>query len=124
VDLAGFRFVFKGATGHAGPNYVADRGTVEVTAPAGTALTLHPEKRKYNAAGVGMTEAAVRSGVLGDLYVSLGEYLGGQAWSVRVYYKPFVGWLWAGGALMALGGLLAASDRRYRRATAAAEAGA
>jgi cytochrome c-type biogenesis protein CcmF len=120
VDLAGFRFVFKGATGHAGPNYVADRGTVEVTAPDGTALTLHPEKRKYNAAGVGMTEAAVRSGVLGDLYVSLGEYLGGQAWSVRVYYKPFVGWLWAGGALMALGGLLAASDRRYRRATAAA----
>jgi cytochrome c-type biogenesis protein CcmF len=114
VDLAGYRFVFKGATGHAGPNYVADRGTVEVKAPDGSTLTLHPEKRKYNAAGVGMTEAAVRSGVLGDLYVSLGEYLGGQAWSVRVYYKPFVGWLWAGGALMALGGLLAAFDRRYR----------
>jgi cytochrome c-type biogenesis protein CcmF len=124
VDLAGYRFVFKGATGHAGPNYVADRGTVEVTTPDGSALTLYPEKRKYNATGVGMTEAAVRSGVLGDLYVSLGEYLGGQAWSVRVYYKPFVGWLWAGGALMALGGLLAASDRRYRRATAAAEADA
>jgi cytochrome c-type biogenesis protein CcmF len=115
VDLAGHRFVFKGATGHTGPNYVADRATMEVTAPDGRSFTLYPEKRKYNATGVGMTEAALRSGVLGDLYVSLGEHLGGKAWSVRVYHKPFVGWLWAGGALMALGGLLAASDRRYRR---------
>jgi cytochrome c-type biogenesis protein CcmF len=118
VDLAGHRFVFKGATGRAGPNYVADRATMEVTAPDGRSFTLYPEKRKYNATGVGMTEAALRTGVLGDLYVSLGEHLGGQAWSVRVYHKPFVGWLWAGGALMALGGLLAASDRRYRRAAA------
>jgi cytochrome c-type biogenesis protein CcmF len=115
VDLAGHRFVFKGATGHEGPNYVADRATMEVTAPDGGSFTLYPEKRKYNATGVGMTEAALRSGALGDLYVSLGEHLGGHAWSVRVYHKPFVGWLWAGGALMALGGLLAASDRRYRR---------
>ena len=115
VDLAGYRFVFRGATGQAGPNYVADRGTVEVTAPDGRSFTLYPEKRKYNATGVGMTEAAVRTGVQGDLYVSLGEHLGGRAWSVRLYHKPFVGWLWAGGALMALGGLLAVSDRRYRR---------
>jgi cytochrome c-type biogenesis protein CcmF len=119
VDLAGHRFVFKGATGRPGPNYVADRATVEVKAPDGGAFVLYPEKRKYNATGVGMTEAAVRTGVLGDLYVSLGEHLGGTAWSVRVYHKPFVGWLWAGGALMALGGLLAASNRRYRRGTAA-----
>ena len=122
VDLAGHRFVFKGATGHPGPNYVADRATVEVTTPGGGSFVLYPEKRKYNATGAGMTEAAVRTGVLGDLYVSLGEHLGGKAWSVRVYHKPFVGWLWAGGALMALGGLLAASDRRYRRAPAPAEA--
>jgi cytochrome c-type biogenesis protein CcmF len=122
VDLAGHRVVFRGATGHPGPNYVADRATMEVTAPDGRQFTLYPEKRKYNATGVGMTEAALRSGVLGDLYVSLGEHLGGHAWSVRVYHKPFVGWLWAGGALMALGGLLAASDRRYRRAPAGEEA--
>jgi cytochrome c-type biogenesis protein CcmF len=122
VDLAGHRFVFRGATGRAGPNYVADRATMEVTAPDGRTFTLYPEKRKYNATGVGMTEAALRSGVLGDLYVSLGEHLGGHAWSVRVYHKPFVGWLWVGGGLMALGGLLAASDRRYRRAAAGNEA--
>jgi cytochrome c-type biogenesis protein CcmF len=114
VDLAGHRFVFKGAVGHPGPNYVADRATIEVTAPDGALITLHPEKRKYNATGAGMTEAAVHSRLSGDLYVSLGEHLGGRAWSVRVYHKPFVGWLWAGAALMALGGLLAASDRRYR----------
>jgi cytochrome c-type biogenesis protein CcmF len=122
VELAGHRFVFKGATGRAGPNYVADRATMEVTAPDGRTFTLYPEKRKYNATGVGMTEAALRSGVLGDLYVSLGEHLGGHAWSVRVYHRPFVGWLWAGGALMALGGLLAASDRRYRQPPGGAEA--
>jgi cytochrome c-type biogenesis protein CcmF len=122
VDLAGHRFVFEGAAGRTGPNYVADRATIEVRTPDGRSFELHPEKRKYNATGVGMTEAALRSGVLGDLYVSLGEHLGGKAWSVRVYHKPFVGWLWAGGVLMALGGLLAASDRRYRHAPAPAEA--
>ncbi|MCU0970830.1 MAG: heme lyase CcmF/NrfE family subunit [Gammaproteobacteria bacterium] len=115
VDLAGYRFTFKGATAHTGPNYVADRGAVEVTSPGGETLSLHPEKRKYNATGTGMTEAAVHSTAFGDLYVSMGEFLGGQAWTVRVYHKPFVGWLWAGAALMALGGSVAASDRRYRR---------
>lgn len=118
VDLAGYRFTFRGATAETGPNYVADRGLVEVTRIDGTGptLPLHPEKRKYNASGMAMTEAALRSGLLGDLYVSLGDYLGGQAWSLRVYHKPFVGWLWAGAFLMALGGALAASDRRYRLA--------
>jgi cytochrome c-type biogenesis protein CcmF len=118
VDLAGYRFAFRGATAETGPNYVADRGVVEVTRVGGTGptLTLYPEKRKYNASGMAMTEAALRSGAFGDLYVSLGDYLGGQAWSLRVYYKPFVGWLWAGAFLMALGGALAASDRRYRLA--------
>jgi cytochrome c-type biogenesis protein CcmF len=115
VDLAGYRFTFKGATAQTGSNYVADRGTVEVASPGGETLVLYPEKRKYNATGTGMTEAAMHSTLFGDLYVSMGEFLGGQAWSVRVYHKPFIGWLWGGAALMALGGALAASDRRYRR---------
>jgi cytochrome c-type biogenesis protein CcmF len=63
-----------------------------------------------------MTEAAITSGLLRDLYVSLGEPVDGGAWSVRIYYKPFVVWIWAGCAIMALGGLLALSDRRYRLA--------
>ena len=75
--------------------------------------TLHPEKRVYNASGMPMTEAAIESGPFGDRYVSLGEPVEGGAWSVRIYIKPFVTWIWGGCILMALGGFLALSDRRY-----------
>ena len=77
---------------------------------------IYPEKRSYNVQQMPMTEAAIHSGWLGDLYVSLGEPAGGGAWSVRVHDKPFVVWIWAGCFIMAFGGLLALSDRRYRRA--------
>ena len=63
-----------------------------------------------------LTEAAIKNMLTGDLYVSLGEPVDGGAWSVRVYHKPFVTWIWGGCLLMALGGLLALSDRRYRGA--------
>jgi len=84
--------------------------------------TLYPEKRLYNAGGQPMTEAAIENMVAGDLYVSLGEPVDGGAWSVRVYHKPFVTWIWAGFLVMALGGLLALSDRRYRTASRREEA--
>ena len=74
---------------------------------------MYPEKRNYTASGNVMTETAIDSGLFRDLYVSLGEAVGSGAWSVRVYYKPFVGWIWWGALLMALGGGLAVSDRRY-----------
>ena len=74
---------------------------------------MYPEKRNYTASGNVMTETAIDSGLFRDLYVSLGEPVGSGAWSVRVYYKPFVGWIWWGALLMALGGGLAVSDRRY-----------
>ena len=74
---------------------------------------MYPEKRNYNARGDVMTETAIDSGLFRDLYVSLGEPVAEGAWSVRVYYKPFVGWIWYGALLMALGGGLAVSDRRY-----------
>jgi cytochrome c-type biogenesis protein CcmF len=61
-----------------------------------------------------MTEAAIDTGFTRDLYVSLGDSLGASAWTVRVHYKPFIDWIWGGCLLMALGGMLAASDRRYR----------
>ena len=82
---------------------------------------MRPEKRLYKVQQMPMTEAAIDSGFWRDLYVSLGEPLNEAQteWSVRVYYKPFVPWLWAGGLLMALGGLLAALDRRYRKASGA-----
>jgi len=76
---------------------------------------LNPEKRQYNASGMPMTEASIRTGLFGDLYVSLGEPIPDtNAWAVRVYIKPFVDWIWFGCFMMALGGILAISDRRYR----------
>ena len=81
---------------------------------------LYPAKRRYNAGGQTMTESGIDIGFTRDLYVSLGEPLSGDAWSVRIYHRPFVRWIWAGGFIAALGGLIALSDKRYyrRRATA------
>jgi cytochrome c-type biogenesis protein CcmF len=114
VTVAGYAFRFEGAQDFAGPNYRGVRGAVAVTRDGRAVALLEPEKRMYRVQQNPMTEAAIASGPLRDLYVSLGEPVSGGAWSVRVYYKPFVAWIWAGCAIMALGGLLAISDRRYR----------
>ncbi len=101
-----------------GPNYIAQRGDVELSKDGKVLRHLSPEKRNYFSSTMPMTETAIDSGFTRDLYVSLGEPLDGNgaasAWSVRVYYKPFVTWIWGGCLLMAFGGALAASDRRYR----------
>jgi len=114
IAVGGFKLRFDGTTEVRGPNYGAMRGGFDVTRNCEHVTTLRPEKRLYNASGQPMTEAAIANRVTGDLYVSLGEPVDGGAWSVRVYHKPFVTWIWAGCLLMALGGLLALSDRRYR----------
>jgi cytochrome c-type biogenesis protein CcmF len=120
VELAGYRFTFQGVREIPGPNYLAGRGTIEVE-KSGSRFVLHPEKRIYNASGMPMTEAGIDYGIFRDVYVSLGEMLENGAWTVKVYHKPFVDWLWGGAFLMALGGALAASDRRYRIALRTAE---
>jgi cytochrome c-type biogenesis protein CcmF len=107
-------FSFGGVRDVQGPNYRAARGTVTVTDKGRPVVTLHPEKRHYPATQSTMTEADIDVGLTRDLYVSLGEAVDGGAWIVRVYVKPFVDWIWGGCLVMALGGLLAASDRRYR----------
>ena len=104
-----------------GPNYTALRATVSVTRDGRSVTVLHPEKRVYRVQRMPMTEAAIDTNPLRDLYVSLGESLGGEAWAVRIHHKPFVVWIWLGCVLMALGGLLAASDRRYALRLAAPE---
>jgi cytochrome c-type biogenesis protein CcmF len=117
VTVSGYTFRFDGVTSEPGPNYRAARGTVTVLREGRPVEALHPEKRTYNVQQMPMTEAAIDTSPFRDIYVSLGEPAGsGGAWSVRVYYKPFVVWIWAGCAIMALGGLLALSDRRYRLA--------
>jgi cytochrome c-type biogenesis protein CcmF len=100
-----------------GANYKASRAIFDVSKNGKHDTTLSPEKRMYVSGGMPMTNAAIDSGVFGDRYVSLGEPVGDNAWSVRIYSKPFVTWLWAGCMFMALGGFLALSDRRYRAAT-------
>jgi len=99
-----------------GPNYRAMRGTMEVTREGRTVATLYPEKRLYRSQEMPMTEAGIASGLLRDLYVSLSEPINEQAdaWIVHITIKPYVNWIWGGCLLMGLGGLLAASDRRYR----------
>jgi cytochrome c-type biogenesis protein CcmF len=116
MAVAGFTFRFDGVTDTTGPNYRAARGSFDVSRDGSHVGTMHPEKRVYNAGGMPMTEAAIDSSPIGDRYVSLGEPVDGGAWSVRIYHKPFVTWIWFGCILMALGGLLALSDRRYRAA--------
>ncbi len=116
VEAGGYVFRFDGVTDIQGPNYQAARGQVVIKKNDRIVDELFPEKRNYNASGMPMTEAAIDTGFFGDLYVSLGEPIpdSNGAWAVRVYVKPFVDWIWAGCVLMALGGVFAISDRRYR----------
>ncbi len=118
VQEGPYTFVFRGVGERTGANFTARRGEVEVLRNGEFLRFLHPEKRIYNVQRNTMTEAAIDAGLFRDLYVALGEPLDdsadGQAWAVRLYYKPFVRWLWLGPIFMALGAAVAASDRRYR----------
>ncbi len=116
VAAGGYEFRFNGVTESEGPNYIAGVGHVTVSHDGKIVGELTPEKRQYNVSGMPLTEAAIQTGVFRDLYVSLGEAIpeSDGAWAVRVYIKPFIDWIWAGCFLMALGGILAVSDRRYR----------
>jgi cytochrome c-type biogenesis protein CcmF len=114
VTVGGHLFKFMGVSNVNGPNYKAARGEFQVSKDAGAVKLLHPEKRTYASSEMPMTEAAIDAGLTRDVYVSLGEPLEGKAWAVRVYFKPFVDWIWGGALVMALGGICAASDKRYR----------
>ncbi len=113
VAAGGYVFRFNGVTRATGPNYEAARAELDVNINGVVVNKMYPEKRSYTASGNVMTETAIDSGIFRDLYISLGEPVDNGAWSVRVYYKPFVGWIWGGAVIMALGGGLALSDRRY-----------
>jgi cytochrome c-type biogenesis protein CcmF len=115
ATAAGHDFKLVGLQDVRGPNYIAVRATFEVTKDGRFIEYLYPEKRTYTVSRMPMTEVALDRGVFRDLYVSMGEPLGdGSAWSVRLYVKPFVNWIWGGCVLMALGGVFAVADRRYR----------
>ncbi|MES3010384.1 MAG: heme lyase CcmF/NrfE family subunit [Pseudomonadota bacterium] len=114
--LGVYEFTFTGLNKVQGPNYVAARGQFDVRHDNGGTLVLYPEKRFYTVSQMPMTEAAIDRGFTRDLYVSLAEATEAGSWVVRLQHKPFMNWVWAGALAIALGGLLAALDRRYRRA--------
>ena len=105
-----------------GPNYLSTMATMQVSRDGAPVTTLYPEKRIYPVAGMPTTEAAIDYGLFRDLYLVIGDRQENGGWAVRSYIKPFANWLWSGAALMALGGLLSLSDRRYRIAAGAARA--
>ncbi len=114
TTVGGYVFRFIGTKETKGPNYMAARAAIDVTRSGVKLTTLYPEKRFYNVQTMNMTESAIDTGLFRDLYVALGEAISMDEWIVRVQYKPMVDWIWFGCMFMALGGILAATDRRYR----------
>jgi cytochrome c-type biogenesis protein CcmF len=116
IDLGDYDFQFNGTRPITGPNYVGDEATILVSYRGEFMRELHPEKRIYVASNSPSTEMAIDAGVFRDLFVTLGEGReGGAAWSMTLYVKPFVRWIWMGAIFMIIGGVTAALDRRYRR---------
>ena len=114
VQILDYNFTFKGLKITDGANYQGGTADIEITRNGKPEATLHAEKRFYNVSKMGMTEAAIDWGFTRDLYAALGEQLDDGSWGLRLYYKPFIRWIWFGGVFMALGGLLCMLDKRYR----------
>ena len=114
VQIAGYDFMFKGISDANGPNYVGGKAQIDISRDGKHETTLYAEKRLYTVSKMPMTEAAIDWGFSRDLYAALGEKLDNNAWALRLYYKPFIRWIWLGGLFMALGGVLCMFDRRYR----------
>ena len=114
VQILDYTFTFKGLKITDGANYQGGTADIEITRNGKQEAILHAEKRFYNVSKMGMTEAAIDWGFTRDLYAALGEQLDDGSWGLRLYYKPFIRWIWLGGLFMALGGLLCMLDKRYR----------
>ncbi|UOA07185.1 heme lyase CcmF/NrfE family subunit [Methylobacter sp. S3L5C] len=115
IDMSGYIFEFHGVKQTKGPNYVAQQAFVTVSHDGKQVAQLEPQKRVYQVQTMPMTEAAIDAGLSRDLFVAIGEPLGDEgAWSLRIYYKAFIRWIWMGAVFMAVGGLCAACDKRYR----------
>ena len=114
VELSGYEFVFEGMKDVEGPNYSAKQGQFRVFEQGKEITVLQPERRVYRVQTMGMTEAGIHSTITRDLFIALGDPLDQGAWAVRVYVKPYINLLWIAGALIATGGFICMTDRRYR----------
>jgi cytochrome c-type biogenesis protein CcmF len=121
-DIAGYTIVLNGVNQVQGPNYLSTMGDVTLLKDGRDIATLNPEKRVYPVAGMPTTEAAIDIGFFRDVYVVVGDAQYNGGWAFRTYYKPLANWIWGGAILMALGGALSLSDRRYRVAAGARKA--
>ncbi len=116
LNMAGYIFEFHGVKVTEGPNYIAKEGRLTVSYEGKKVAELDPQKREYRVQKMPMTEAAIDAGIFRDLFVAIGEPLDDQgAWSLRIYYKSFIRWIWIGAVFMGVGGAIAASDKRYRK---------
>ncbi|MBR9649984.1 heme lyase CcmF/NrfE family subunit [Thalassovita aquimarina] len=118
-EIAGYTLVLDSVDRVQGPNYISTMGTVSLSKDGKAISTLHPEKRTYPVSGMPTTEAGIDNGILRDIYVVIGDPQDDGGWAVRSYYKPLSNWIWGGAILMAIGGVLSLSDRRYRVAAGA-----
>jgi cytochrome c-type biogenesis protein CcmF len=114
IQAGGYEFVFNGVREVQGPNFVATEGEVELRSDGELLSLLTPQVRTYQVQTQPMTEAAIDTNLVRDVFVALGEPLGNDAWSIRLRVKPLISLLWLGAGLMALGGIVAITDRRYR----------
>jgi cytochrome c-type biogenesis protein CcmF len=114
VEIADYTVKFTGVEQVEGPNYTADRGIFDVYKNGEFVNHLEPEKRFYPVQRTSMTEAGIHTTFTRDLFVALGEPLSNNGWAVRLYYKPFVVWIWGGSFIMCIGGIFSMSDKRYR----------
>ena len=124
VELSGYTFRMIGISKVQGPNFTATQAQIEITRGGRPVANLYPQRRIYTVQQMPMTDAAINAGLFRHLYVTLGDPLNATTWIVRVQVRPFVSWIWLGCLVMAIGGLLSATDRRYRVAAAIRRAGA
>jgi cytochrome c-type biogenesis protein CcmF len=115
VEISGYQIEFKGIKHVEGPNYSAEQGQINIYKNDDFVTLLKPERRAYRVQTMGMTEAGIDAGLFRDIYVALGDPLDDGAWAIRVHYKPFIRWVWLGAIFMAIGGVFAMMDKRYRR---------
>jgi cytochrome c-type biogenesis protein CcmF len=114
IDVAGYQFRFEGASEGQGPNYLAQRGRFTVTRNGDFIATMEPERRFYPVQRTTTTNTAIRTNGVADLYAVIGEPDGKGGWLVRLYHNPLVPWIWFGAFIMALGGVVSLTDRRFR----------
>ncbi|NRP12431.1 Cytochrome c-type biogenesis protein CcmF [Aliiroseovarius sp. xm-m-379] len=119
-EVSGYTVTLEEVNREQGPNYISTKATMRIEQDGQTVALLHPEKRVYPVQAMPTTEAAISNGFWGDIYVVIGDPQDDGGWAVRTFIKPFVNWIWIGCTLMALGGLISLSDRRFRVAAGAA----